>query len=244
MISSVTPEPTRSCVHQALRDMARPGLEPGTPRFSVLRPNVSNWARSPAIKRLLVGASRKQKLAICELLRCSWVPRSVLVPNRRDGRDVARCERQTPCATRRRSPRRIVQCASESRVGGLAERRARGTCARLAIASGAREEQAPSGTRSRRSSIPGVSTEAPGALATGRMRAQERRDGSSAGTRGYRPDQRPALAEMRVDWVSDRDTCIAAVAVLSSERRDTIEIVPHRQRGGRAAPRPLGPRER
>jgi hypothetical protein len=39
--------------------MARPGLEPGTPRFSVLRPNLSNWAESPAIKRLLVG-SRKE----------------------------------------------------------------------------------------------------------------------------------------------------------------------------------------
>jgi hypothetical protein len=36
--------------------MARPGLEPGTPRFSVLRPNLSNWTKSPAIKRLLVGS--------------------------------------------------------------------------------------------------------------------------------------------------------------------------------------------
>jgi hypothetical protein len=38
-------------------------------------------------------------------------------------------------------------------VGDLSERRARRTCARVATASGAREEQAPSGTRSRRSSV-------------------------------------------------------------------------------------------
>jgi hypothetical protein len=36
--------------------MARPGLEPGTRRFSVLRPTLSNRAESPAIKRLLVGS--------------------------------------------------------------------------------------------------------------------------------------------------------------------------------------------
>lgn len=31
----------------------------------------------------LADAGPAQNLAICELLRCSWVPRSVLVPNRR-----------------------------------------------------------------------------------------------------------------------------------------------------------------
>ncbi len=31
----------------SLSEVARPGLEPGTPRFSVLRPNLSNWAKKP-----------------------------------------------------------------------------------------------------------------------------------------------------------------------------------------------------
>ena len=43
--------------------MARPGLEPGTPRFSVLGPNLSNWAKSVAIKRLLVGSVREAEVS-------------------------------------------------------------------------------------------------------------------------------------------------------------------------------------
>jgi hypothetical protein len=37
-----TPETARFSVHGALQAMARPGLEPGTPRFSVLGPILSN----------------------------------------------------------------------------------------------------------------------------------------------------------------------------------------------------------
>jgi hypothetical protein len=36
---------------QALREMARPGLEPGTPRFSGVRVSLSNRAKPPANKR-------------------------------------------------------------------------------------------------------------------------------------------------------------------------------------------------
>jgi hypothetical protein len=36
-IASSTPESPKSSSHRALRAMARPGLEPGTPRFSVVR---------------------------------------------------------------------------------------------------------------------------------------------------------------------------------------------------------------
>jgi hypothetical protein len=35
-----------------LATMARPGLEPGTPRFSVVGPNLSNWAETPVNKRV------------------------------------------------------------------------------------------------------------------------------------------------------------------------------------------------
>jgi hypothetical protein len=43
--------------------MARGGLEPPTPRFSVLRPNLSNWAKSPAIKRLLGGSLKEAQVS-------------------------------------------------------------------------------------------------------------------------------------------------------------------------------------
>jgi hypothetical protein len=39
-----TPETARSCVHRVFRAMARPGLEPGTPRFSVVHPRRSSSA--------------------------------------------------------------------------------------------------------------------------------------------------------------------------------------------------------
>ena len=46
-----TPESVRSSIHSDLRTMARPGLEPGTPRFSVADRNPSNRVESPAIQR-------------------------------------------------------------------------------------------------------------------------------------------------------------------------------------------------
>jgi hypothetical protein len=48
--------------------MARPGLEPGTPRFSVLRPNLSNWAKNPALKGLLVGGLKQAEVSYLRTL--------------------------------------------------------------------------------------------------------------------------------------------------------------------------------
>jgi hypothetical protein len=48
-----TPETARSSIHRALRAMARPGLEPGTPRFSVVRPAHLNSLDLQAIPWLL-----------------------------------------------------------------------------------------------------------------------------------------------------------------------------------------------
>src|SRR5215203_2869446 len=80
--------------------------------------------------------------AHANFLRCSWVPRSVLVPNQR------RWPRRRPVSAR---PVRLdggapaASCSAPVNhdVGGLSERRARHTCARETFASGAREEQAP-----------------------------------------------------------------------------------------------------
>ena len=63
-ISSNTRETTRYSSHWVLRAMARPGLEPGTPRFSVVRSRSSNGAECPGEMRLLrwprrCGGSRK-----------------------------------------------------------------------------------------------------------------------------------------------------------------------------------------
>jgi hypothetical protein len=70
--------------------MARPGLEPGTPRFSVLRPNLSNWAESPAIKRLLVGSVKDAEVSYLRTF-CAAVgyPDRSWYPIDADGLDVA-----------------------------------------------------------------------------------------------------------------------------------------------------------
>jgi hypothetical protein len=47
--------------YQALRSMARPGLEPGTPQFSVVRVSLSNRAKTPANKRDARGLQRAGK---------------------------------------------------------------------------------------------------------------------------------------------------------------------------------------
>ena len=45
--------------------MARPGFEPGTPRFSVVDRDRSNKVESPAILRVPLSAGDEQKCAIC-----------------------------------------------------------------------------------------------------------------------------------------------------------------------------------
>ena len=59
-----------------------PDSNRGTPRFSVLRSNLSNWRGSPVTKWVLLGDLGPQRLAIGDLLRCHWLLRSVSVPNR------------------------------------------------------------------------------------------------------------------------------------------------------------------
>jgi hypothetical protein len=48
---SAPPKPTKKRRRQrrfaGTSEVARPGLEPGTPRFSVVRPNLSNWVEIP-----------------------------------------------------------------------------------------------------------------------------------------------------------------------------------------------------
>jgi hypothetical protein len=48
--------------------MARPGLEPGTPRFSVVRSGLAGGAQSLETKRFAADRGSKQKSAIYELL--------------------------------------------------------------------------------------------------------------------------------------------------------------------------------
>ena len=63
--------------------MARPGLEPGTPRFSVLTPNLSNQGKSPAIKRLLVGSVKEAEVSYLRTFALQLGTQIGLVPNRR-----------------------------------------------------------------------------------------------------------------------------------------------------------------
>jgi hypothetical protein len=44
--------------------MARPGLEPGTPRFSVLGPDLSNWPEIPGKQRVLGLAARRSNSSL------------------------------------------------------------------------------------------------------------------------------------------------------------------------------------
>jgi hypothetical protein len=53
-----TPETARSSIHGPLRAMARPGLEPGTPRFSVVVQNLSNIGGIPANTPVCAGRWR------------------------------------------------------------------------------------------------------------------------------------------------------------------------------------------
>jgi hypothetical protein len=52
-IASSTPESPKSSSHRASRAMARPGLEPGTPRFSDVRSTASNGVAIPGKQRVL-----------------------------------------------------------------------------------------------------------------------------------------------------------------------------------------------
>jgi hypothetical protein len=111
----IPPATRESRRHAGLRcfKMARPGLEPGTPRFSVLRPNLSNRAKSPAIKRLLVGSPREAEVGYLRTFALQLGTQISLGTQSTPMAATSPSERQTACATR--SPRRIVQCASQSR---------------------------------------------------------------------------------------------------------------------------------
>jgi hypothetical protein len=61
-------------------------LEPGTPRFSVVGPNVSNKLVIPVNERVLELETSKQGSAICGFTRWESVPRSVQVPKASMGR--------------------------------------------------------------------------------------------------------------------------------------------------------------
>jgi hypothetical protein len=45
-------------------EMARPGLEPGTPRFSVLGPTLSNWTEIPDKQRVLAQDARQRNSSL------------------------------------------------------------------------------------------------------------------------------------------------------------------------------------
>jgi hypothetical protein len=62
--------------------MARPGLEPGTPRFSVVDRNLSNSGVIPAVQWFLRVAGSEAIIAICVRLPPIWALKLVPVPNR------------------------------------------------------------------------------------------------------------------------------------------------------------------
>jgi hypothetical protein len=62
-----------------------------------------------------------------------------------------------------------------------------------------------------------------------RKRARGARRRLLAGSNGCQQDQLPASGDERVAADSGQDTCFGVVAILSSERRNTIEIVPDQQ---------------
>src|SRR5215207_571169 len=53
--------------HRTIRAMARPGLEPGTPRFSVVTSWASRPAKSVENKRFSRGGPPSRKFAVCGL---------------------------------------------------------------------------------------------------------------------------------------------------------------------------------
>jgi len=57
-----TPETARSGIHRGFRAMARPGLEPGTPRFSVVDRNRSNRVESPAVPGVHIVNERRDEV--------------------------------------------------------------------------------------------------------------------------------------------------------------------------------------
>jgi hypothetical protein len=167
--------------------MARPGLEPGTPRFSVLRPNFFNWAKSPAIKRLLVGSLQEAQVSYLRTFPLQL------------GTQIGFGTQSTPMAATSpvNAKRRVrhdggvaaASCGAPVKhdVGGPSERRARRTCAR--VGNGIRRK---GGALRRLASAPAARPlRAPGAPR--RRRPLPGRGGSGLGRQGYRCGRRATV---------------------------------------------------
>ena len=102
--------------------MARPGLEPGTPRFSVVRSGLAGGAQSLETKRFSAGPSSMQKFAVYELLHAvQEMEASHLLFRRRLERSGHRCLDEAalmnctePEATRSRVSRRYSSVEARS----------------------------------------------------------------------------------------------------------------------------------
>jgi hypothetical protein len=119
-----TPRETRNPASRrdfALR-VARPGLEPGTPRFSVVRSGLTGGAQSLEIKRFSPDESSKQKSAIYELLHAvQEMEASHLLFRRRLERRGRRCldEAALMSCTRTRSDALAVSRRYSSVEAGI-----------------------------------------------------------------------------------------------------------------------------
>jgi hypothetical protein len=75
--------------------MARPGLEPGTPRFSVVSLNLSTAAKSPQFRRFTRSDGNGWKFADCVLFSPIWALGCVSVPNGRAAGPIAPARART-----------------------------------------------------------------------------------------------------------------------------------------------------
>jgi hypothetical protein len=91
-------------------EMARPGLEPGTPRFSVVDRDPSNYAESPAFSGVYVGCERLEKSAICICFSRIQAPNRASVPKRQGVPACLHCSFETGATVSARAARRC--CSS------------------------------------------------------------------------------------------------------------------------------------
>jgi hypothetical protein len=100
--------------------MARPGLEPGTPRFSELGAEVSNRAKS-LLRSWFVLAGRGRSIsAVCGLFGWDWVPHAARVPNGCSDRCSRRLARSESVIAGR--TRVLAMTPSEAPVAACARR--------------------------------------------------------------------------------------------------------------------------
>ena len=88
MISSNAPETTGSSTDAAFRMMARPGLEPGTPRFSAVRSSRAKAAKSLGRQWVCADGRRAQTPANCTLFHAVQEMVDLPPPLRARGPDV------------------------------------------------------------------------------------------------------------------------------------------------------------